>query len=268
MPRHDRNDRPIWLKLSYNLDVFKLTLMTILLFAIGHSAMSSQDDRDTVRGITEYRLTDASRSFDFVIRIRAHIPEELDGYCEGPGSVLILKKGALVPFQTITLDNIFVSLDQDGKPLRNSAHLYGDQGLINAGDFNFDGHEDFAIQTGNGGSYGSPSYRVYLYTPSQTAFQFSSPMSSLIEQTLGFFHVDSARKRLVTLNKSGCCFHETVEYKVENNLPVPISRVVEDATRKSGYVYVSHEQFVKGKWRGTTKRVPEEPDEDEPKAKP
>ena len=118
-----------------------------------------------------------------------------------------------------------MSLNESGQPLRNTAHLYDDQGLINVGDFNFDGYDDFAIQVGNSGSYGSPSYDVYLYDPSQKSFKISQPMSELIEETLGFFRVDSIKKRLVTLTKSGCCYHETVEYKVQNNLPVPVSRV-------------------------------------------
>jgi hypothetical protein len=190
--------------------------------------------------------------------MNAHIPEDLDSYREGNGSVLISRKGTPEPFQTITLDNIFVSFDEDGKPLRNSARLYDDQGLINVGDFNFDGHEDFAIQTGNHGSYGSPSYNVYLYSPSKASFQFNEQMSSLIEQTLGFFQVDSKHKLLVTLAKSGCCYHEAVKYQVENDVPVAVSRVIEDGQREQGYLYVSRQRLINGKWKGTTKRVREE----------
>lgn len=76
--------------------------------------------------------------------------------------------------------------------------------------------------------------------------------------------MDSIKKRLVTLTKSGCCYHETVEYKVQNNLPVPVSRVVEDGTRKSNYVYVSRELYVNGKWKGTTRRIPDKALEDKP----
>lgn len=201
-----------------------------------------------------------SRHYDFVVRMRANIPDgfdKSDPYREGPGEVLIFRKGVSKPFQAISLKNIFVTLKSDGEALTNTAPLYDDQGMINVGDFNFDGHEDFAIQDGNDGSYGQPSYRVYLYSPSKRGFQFSRPLSALIKQTLGFFTIDSKRRRLVTFNKSGCCYHETTEYAVRDNLPVPVSRVVEDGTKDPKYVFESHERFVGGKWQAKTKRIPQ-----------
>lgn len=184
--------------------------------------------------IKEDRYTDKSRFFDFIVRMQPRDP----GGNEGPGRVLVFKKGAAAPFQTITIDNIC------------------DYDVIEVGDFNFDGHEDLAIQNGNGGGYGSPSYDVYLFSPTQASFKFSKPFSELAGRSLDFFHLDVARKRLSTSMKSGCCYHETDEFEVTNNRPVPVSRVVEDATKEEGYVYVSHQQMVNGKWQGTSKRIP------------
>ena len=206
--------------------------------------------------INEYRVTNASRSYDFVVRIQEHSWQGTDEYREGPGKVLIFRKGASKPFQTIDMENIFVSRDKHGQPLVNAASRYEDQGMINVGDFNFDGHEDFAVQNGNHGSYGQPSYSVYLYSPKKSAFVYSKALSSLIEDTLGFFHVDSKNKHLITFSKSGCCYHETVEYVVEEDLPVPVSRVVEDATTApDGFEDVRHEKYVNGKWKGNKKRI-------------
>jgi len=101
--------------------------------------------------IKEDRYTDKSRLLDFVVRMQPRDP----GGNQGPGRVLIFKKGAATPFQTITMDNIC------------------DYDAIEVGDFNFDGHEDLAIQNGNGGGYGSPSYDVYLFSPAQASFRFN-----------------------------------------------------------------------------------------------
>lgn len=52
--------------------------------------------------------------------------------------------------------------DAGGKPLVNGATLYDDQGMIQIGDFNFDGALDFAIQDGNSSCYGGPSEKSAL----------------------------------------------------------------------------------------------------------
>jgi uncharacterized protein len=209
------------------------------------------------KSMTEYRVTDASKYFDFVVRMQAHAFDAGDDTREGPGRVMVFTKGAAKPLQTIEMDNIFVSLDKGGKPLVNTAPLYDYQGVINVGDFNFDGHEDFAIQNGNHGSYGGPSYSVYLYSTGQSRFVFSAALSGLIEETLGFFGVDGKRKRLSTFAKDGCCYHESVEYAVVGDRPVPVSRVVEDATKSERWVYVSRQRMVNGRWVGKTERVPQ-----------
>jgi len=67
--------------------------------------------------INEYRVTNASRSYDFVVRIQEHSWQGTDEYREGPGKVLIFRKGASKPFQTIDMENIFVSRDKHGQPL-------------------------------------------------------------------------------------------------------------------------------------------------------
>lgn len=54
--------------------------------------------------------------------------------------------------QIIGLPGVFLSRSDSGEPLVNSAQLHEYQGVINVGDFNFDGAEDFAVQNGNRGS--------------------------------------------------------------------------------------------------------------------
>jgi uncharacterized protein YecT (DUF1311 family) len=208
--------------------------------------------------VTEYKLTQTSRSFDFVVRMFPIVKGPDDTTREGPGRVIVFAKGSATPLQTIVMDNIFASLGKGGQPLTNTAKLYDYQGLINVGDFNFDGHEDFAIQNGNNGTYGGPSYNVYLYSPSTDRFQLSQSMTDLIASTLGFFDVDTNKKLLTTLSKDGCCFHTTTIYTVVHDDPFPVSREIEDATKSDKYVLVTTQLMVNGKWQGKSKRVPQD----------
>jgi uncharacterized protein YecT (DUF1311 family) len=201
-----------------------------------------------------FRVNNASKNYDFAFRLLPDGNSTSQDTDEGPAEIRIFKKGAHVPFQTISMDNVFLSRDSGGKPLVNSAPLYDYQGVINVGDFNFDGHEDFAIQNGNNGSYGGPSYDVYLYSPAKNRFVYSPPLSNLIEETLGFFSVDPVKKRITTFGKGGCCYHETVTYAVINDKPVAVERYIENAMNvddKDG-VAITEERLVGGKWKKRT----------------
>ena len=79
-------------------------------------------------------------------------------------------------------------------------------------------------------------------------------MTDLIEQTLGFFHVDPIHDHLVTMEKSGAVYHVTTTYTVIHDRPVPIARIVEDGRKDTRYVYVTHERLVNGKWQRIERR--------------
>jgi uncharacterized protein len=209
----------------------------------------------TPRGtFTIFRLTKISAAYDFVVRVLAHDPEGLDDRIEGPAEVLVLRKGSIVPLQTIILENIFVNF-ADGKPLINIGPLY--QGFINVGDFNFDGQEDFAIQDGNEGSNSQPTYSVFLYSTKRRQFILSHSLSELTHDGRGLFGLDEKKKHLIVMSSSGCCHHESTEYKVQHGAPIPVSRVIADGTKDKEYLFVSHETYVSGGWHeDTTKRMP------------
>ena len=193
-----------------------------------------------------------AKQHDFVLRMLQGCPDDgSDGYstCEGPGQLLIYAKGQPAVLQVINLPNVFVVLPEGHKgPVVNSTQLYGIQGVINVGDFNFDGKEDFGIQTGNNGSYGGPSYDVYLFNAKAQRFVLNPSMTQLIVETLGFFEVDAAHKRLRTWAKSGCCYHERTVYAVDQDEPVAIERRIDDAQR-GDKMKVTVETLVNGKWR-------------------
>lgn len=214
-----------------------------------------------------FLVADASARYDFLLRFTDDACDGMPiapdyGSCEGPGIVEVRSKGQTQPLQVLELENLFVSfsgsaLSGSAAPRVNAAQRYERQGAINVGDFNFDGHEDFAVQNGNQGSYGGPSYEVYLYSPAASRFVANAQMTGLVAETLGFFEVDAKAKRLKTAAKSGCCYHEYVEYAVLDGTPVAVHRLIEDAmgVGEDGRMTVTEETLVKGRWRRKSRRV-------------
>jgi hypothetical protein len=172
----------------------------------------------------------------------------------------VFRKGESAALQEIALESVWVELDSDGKPLVNSGEQYDRQGTINVGDFNFDGHEDFAVQADQTGPYGGPTFSVFLFSPAKGSFVQSEKFGQLTHETLGMFRVDVKKRRLVTFTKSGCCYHVTEELEIVGNRPVAVSRIVEDATGDD--VIETQEQLVDGRWRKKTRHLPKKPDSD------
>jgi hypothetical protein len=208
----------------------------------------------TVSAQKTFELKDASKYFDIKVSVA-----DCDEYsCSGKASFEFFKKGGTTPYQVINLENTYVQLDEGGDPLVNKTLLYDEQSVINIDDFNFDGMEDVAICDGSNGSYGGPSYQVYL--SSRTAKKFvHNPAFSKLGQHLGMFVVDKKKKVLRIFDKSGCCWHVTEEYSVINNRPVKVFVEEEDATgADETKVKITTKRLVKGKWQTKVKYVPRE----------
>jgi uncharacterized protein len=188
-----------------------------------------------------YRVSDASNRYDFLLKVSGCGQES----CVSPGHVSIVFKGRQAPIQTIAFAGLTVPLNKN-RPLVNSAELYDTQGGINIGDFNFDGSEDFSVQSDHDGPYGGPTYAIFLFDSVTQRFAYSPSLSSLTQSSSGLFELDVARKRLLTSEKSGCCFHVDTEYVVRQNMAEPIVRTVYDAT---GDLERTHtEIFTNGSW--------------------
>lgn len=108
------------------------------------------------------------------------------------------------------------------------------------GDFDFDGHGDFAVNNARNGSYGGPSYAVFLYRKQYVSFVLSRQLSSLTEESFGFPVVDALARRLVVSSKSGCCVHWTSEYDVIGGAPRRMKTVLEEE-KPSGICVVTTE---------------------------
>lgn len=129
----------------------------------------------------------------------------------------------------------------DGKIKANIQYLpYGEQSLVHYQDYNFDGVKDFAISDGRYGCYSGPSFKIYL--ANNGAFVYSREFSDLSHGNCGMFAVDPDEEVIVTMTKSGCCWHQVSEYIVEDNIP----KKVYIKTREE--MTTTIETLVDGKW--------------------
>ncbi len=203
---------------------------------------------------TTFDLKNASKYFD----IKVKVAECDESYCRGKASFSFYRKSGEFPYQVINLPDTLVQLGDGGKPLVNVTLLYDEQSVINVDDYNFDGMEDIAICDGAGGSYGGPSYRIYLSSRAAGKFVFNESFTDL-GRHLGMFEVDKEKKRLRIFDKSGCCWHVTEEYSVVGNRPVKVFVEEEDATiPDETKVKVTTKRLVKGKWHTQVKYVKRE----------
>ena len=211
-------------------------MKTLLLVLIAATSMAAQ---------RTFELKNASKYFD----VKISVAKCDDEYCSGRATFSFYKKGGSSPYQVINLPDTQIQLQADGKPLVNDTLLYDEQSVIDVEDFNFDGMEDVAICTGSNGSYGMPSYNVYLSSRAVGKFVYNAALSKLGSH-LGMFTVDKKNKKLETFDKSGCCWHITERYKVVNDRPVKVFEEVEDATNpKSSRMKVTTKTLVSGKWK-------------------
>lgn len=197
-----------------------------------------------------FLLKNASPNFDVKIKI-AKCEEDI---CQGKATAFIYKKNQPQPFQTIQLPEMYLELGADKKPTANLIELYGEN---NSGvvfdDYNFDGAEDLALRSGNNGSYGGPSYDVLLFSKASGKFTKNPALTKLASENLGLFTVDKKQKTLETFSKSGCCWHQTVRYRVVNNRPAKVYVLTEDAAGGDEKVRITTETLSQGKWRKTMK---------------
>ena len=233
-------------------------LATLFFFETAHG----QPDPTVVADGVTFVAKDASSSFDVTIRV-AKCDER---FCDGAVSFSFHPKGSARVFQVIEASDTTIWLSKSGQPPTNQTGLYDLQSAINVGDFNFDGVEDVALCTGRGGSYGMPSYDVYLGTKTArtktantktantttdteaTALKFvHSPALSVLGKHLGMFEVDPDQKQLTIFDKDGCCWHVTQSYAVVKNRPKMVYERIEDA--RHGTTSVTERTLVRGKWK-------------------
>ena len=220
----------------------KLAPILILLFAAGVFAQRTFD------------IKDASKYFD----VKVKVAKCDDQFCEGRATFSFYKKGGTTPYQIISLPDTNIDISNGGQPSVNTTMLYDQQSVINVDDFNFDGMEDIALCNGTNGSYGMPSFNVYLSDRKAGKFVFSSAFTNVAHH-LGMFDVDKEKRQLETFDKSGCCWHITERYNIVANRPVKVWEEVEDATiQDQTKVKVTTKTLVNGRWKTSVNYVKRE----------
>ena len=145
----------------------------------------------------------------------------------------------------VVADELALEL-HEGKAIANIRSLpYGEQSLIMYGDFNFDGKKDFAISDGQNSCYHGPSFKIYL--ANGNGFSYSKDFTRLAQEYCGMFDIDTAQKRIYTMTKSGCCWHEYSEFIVRDNRPKLLNRETEDED-------VPYLIFTKETWVGNKRK--------------
>lgn len=172
-------------------------------------------------------------------------------YCYGKLKVTLKQKGQKAAFQTFDLETDF-SADTKGKSTVRMP--FNRQSVVRFLDYNFDGTPDLAIQNGREGGYSGPSYDIYLFAPAKRKFVANEKLSSLATAPyLGMFEVDRKRRVIKTEQKSGCCMHETEEYKFINGRLVKIYDRYEDAFSNPKRVEITTKRLIGGKWHTSVK---------------
>lgn len=198
---------------------------------------------------TVFNIPDLSETL--AARIKVNLCSEDE--CNGRARVEIVDKASKKILQTFSSKDISIRLR--GRKIRavNDVHLRDLRRSMVFDDFNFDGTRDLAIRNGNRASYGGPSFDVYVYNITRRKFVRSKSLTELASTKLGMFRVDHKRQRLVTHEKSGCCWHLTTEYAVVPRKGLIKVRTVEESAG-GDYVDVTTSELVDGKWRREKKR--------------
>lgn len=199
----------------------------------------------------------ASKQWDFVLSVADCTPDSSYPTCEGPGTLDIFTKGSGKLVQRLDAKNIFIELDKQGKATTNLVEMYGDNnsGLV-VDDINFDGFDDIALRTGNEGAYGGPSYTIYLYQPQSKTFVENTALTQLASENLGLFAVDPENQTLTTFTKSGCCWHQSSTWKIDQNKPVLIEEITdgEDIGAEQPTRLITTRKWTNGEWQTTEER--------------
>jgi len=166
---------------------------------------------------TNYQITGFSEHYTGLLTIDKGFEEDVFK----KGSISIFKTGTTKSIITIHSEELTIDLDTDNNIQTNVLEIpYGNQSIIIAKDFNFDGLPDLAIMDGQYSCYHGPSFQIYLQTDDN--LKHSPEFTRLAQDYCGMFFMDYDSQTIHTSTKSGCCWHQYSEFKVEQNKPVVI----------------------------------------------
>jgi hypothetical protein len=180
------------------------------------SSLPSSDPPAAGATTPSYDLRQVSSLFDFRLEAGPAPTPASDDVTGPPGRLTIFRKGTTEIVQTVPI----ASLSEHALDPRYEPSL-----LVE--DYDFDGHEDLALHTGDAGPYGAPTYSVFLYAPATRTFTLSRALSELAATSIVPMRADAARKRLMIESKSGCCIHWGEEHELQGGAPRLMKRETE-----------------------------------------
>ena len=182
--------------------------------------------------------------------VKVKIEKCTESNCHGKGTIELKSK---VTSQIITSKNLVFDIENGQKLTTNTLIKYSQQEALKFDDFNFDNQLDLAIRNGNNGSYGAPTYDIYVFNSTQQRFVKSLELTDLVSDNLGMFKIDQARKRLLCEDKSGCCWRLKTEYEVVFRKGLRKVREIEEVTEEET-VKVTSRELKNGKWVSNIKK--------------
>jgi len=202
-----------------------------------------------------FTIEAASPRFSLSVEV-APSKESTDDPVIGPATVTVLSRGTKKPVQTIKLPSIAVFKNQKSISIAapgKTPSQYDTSYTFIFQDFNFDGKQDLAICNGLNGSYGLPSYDVFLWSANQNRFVKDQMLTSLASEHLGLFAVDSKKKEFVVFDKSGAAWHKSSFYQWFGGKPTLYKEEVDDATGNEDVV--TTKTLIGKKWHTKVKKM-------------
>jgi len=156
--------------------------------------------------------------------------------------------------QNIELPGLNYSLAADGKILLDGSEIADKpEDLIWVEDFNFDGHQDFAVFKGYTGTKSAETWHIFLFDPNKNhGFSYAPALSELTyAQVFEVSHTEDGGY-LHTFNKNSACSSTSSDWQIINNVPQEIKRFTMDCDHtgedgRDGTLAVS-QQWREGEW--------------------
>lgn len=144
-------------------------------------------------------------------------------------SSLRIARGDDAPDQVLQLEGLYVSSKATlfSGPL-DSFEARPSTPTFVLSDVDGDGEDDLILWTGNEGSYGGPSFSVYLFNKKTKLMEYSAEISALTVGATGLFKVKEGK--INVSYKEGCCLHVFDSYELVAKEPKLTERVIEDTS--------------------------------------
>ncbi|MGN2438029.1 XAC2610-related protein [Pseudomonas syringae] len=195
---------------------------------------------------------------DFSDRYRATLEISAKDDVFRPGVINVYDKASGNALIRVQSDELVLGTDPKTGEVKTNVHElpYGEQSVLIYQDFNFDGIKDLALMDGQNSCYHGPSYQVFLGTAD--GFRHSDSFTELAQSNCGLFSVDEKTRKVETMTKSGCCWHQMSTYGIHNGEPVLETQTVIEHTGGSGLPTETVGRNQNGKMTYTTRIVWEE----------